>query len=394
MPRILPKTIIGQLVLGTIVSQMLLLAVFMLLAVRHQFQEEKLRARQRIESQALLLARLSEAPIAAHDADVVQDLVEAVRAAPSIHSARITDLHGKTMALADSEPGGLDQFESAELHGPYVYRTFRGENGEQEAFTPVMHDGRAVALVWIEPDVAVLQLNRWAVAKNALLYAGCAVLVNMLLAFVLGRTVTAPLRLLRMGTQQIIQDPESNAGFPLAVTTENEVGELTRSFNAMVRELEEQRAGLHETLALLDSMLGNAPIGFAFFDSKMRFVRLNQHLAEMNGLPLNRHLGRKISDVLPAGISERVQGIVQHVFETGEPEPDVEITGEMESGAKDVSGAVRTWLCGYYPVRTGQEQTRWVGAVVVEITQRKRAEEELRRQRSGVGELGEFGKAG
>ena len=394
MPRILPKTIIGQLIMGTIVSQMLLLVVFMLLAVRHQFQDQQLRATQRIESQAQLLARLSEAPIVARDADVVQDLVEAVRAAPSIHSARITDLQGKTMALAESEPGALDQYETAALHAPYVYRTFRGENGEQEAMTPVMHDGRAVALVWIEPDAAVLRPNRWAVAKNALWYAGCAVLVNMLLAFALGRTVTAPLRLLRMGTQQIIQDPESNAGFPLPVTTENEVGELTRSFNAMVRELEEQRAGLHETLALLDSMLGNAPIGFAFFDSKLRFVRLNQHLAEMNGLPLNRHLGRKITDVLPEAIAVRVQGIVERVFETGEAAPDVEISGEMTSGTNETAGAVRTWLCGYYPVRTAQEQTRWVGAVVVEITQRKRAEEELRRQRDAAIEPGVFGKAG
>ena len=34
----------------------------------------------------------------------------------------------------------------------------------------------------------------------------------------------------------------------------------------MVAAIEEQRAGLHETLSLLDSMLANAPVGLAFFD--------------------------------------------------------------------------------------------------------------------------------
>ena len=36
---------------------------------------------------------------------------------------------------------------------------------------------------------------------------------------------------------------------------------------------------LLETLALLDSMLSNAPIGFAFFDRELRYVRVNEFLA-------------------------------------------------------------------------------------------------------------------
>jgi PAS domain-containing protein len=67
----------------------------------------------------------------------------------------------------------------------------------------------------------------------------------------------------------------------------------------MVTSMEEQRAGLSDTLALLDSMLENAPIGFAFFDRKFRYVRVNQFLAEMNHVPIGRHLGRTIDEMLP-----------------------------------------------------------------------------------------------
>jgi len=36
-----------------------------------------------------------------------------------------------------------------------------------------------------------------------------------------------------------------------------------------VTSIDEQRAGLNDTLSLLDSMLENAPIGFAFFDRQI-----------------------------------------------------------------------------------------------------------------------------
>jgi len=189
------------------------------------------------------------------------------------------------------------------------------------------------------------------------------------------RGVSRPLRKLREATHQVIRDPESNAGFPLVVTASNEVGELTRSFNTMVRELEDQRSGLYETLALLDSMLGNAPIGFAFFDQKMRYVRLNQFLADINGMPINRHLGRKMTEVFPGPLAERVEMLLSTVFDSGEPVRDIEMKGELPS----LPGVQRSWICNWYPVRTQQGVVRWVGVVVMEITQRLQAEEALRK---------------
>jgi signal transduction histidine kinase len=63
------------------------------------------------------------------------------------------------------------------------------------------------------------------------------------------------------------------------------------------------------------------------------------------------------------------------VFETGEPvvqfELNTPLTGE---GAQ-----VRSWLINVYPVKAASEAVRWVGAIVVETTERKRAEETLRK---------------
>ena len=63
----------------------------------------------------------------------------------------------------------------------------------------------------------------------------------------------------------------------------------------MVASLAEQRAGLNDTLSLLDSMLANAPIGLAFVDRECSFVRVNQIFADLTGVTVSRHLGRTLA---------------------------------------------------------------------------------------------------
>ena len=139
-----------------------------------------------------------------------------------------------------------------------------------------------IAVAWVYPDTAEDQVDLSSLLRSALFFALLAIAANALFSMLLARSVTRPLRGLLRGTKLLIRDPERSDVFPLKTHSLNEAGELTRSFNTMVAALKEQRAGLNETLALLDSMLANAPIGFAFFDRKTRYVRMNQFLAEMD----------------------------------------------------------------------------------------------------------------
>ena len=52
-----------------------------------------------------------------------------------------------------------------------------------------------------------------------------------------------------------------------------------------------------ETLALLDTLLASAPVGFAFQDRKFRFVRLNDEMAAINGASVEDHIGRTVPAV-------------------------------------------------------------------------------------------------
>lgn len=375
MVRFLPKTFFGQLVLSTILVQSLFLFAFIYYTIVSQRKGAETRSRQRMAQQLDRLASASAKQLAAGNLDGVQDVLELSRVSPTIDVARLTDLKGNPIAVSrNGQARGLDPLELAILANP-TRQIFEISNGQLEAITPILRDGKPVALLWLEPNRSASLTTLNAVVSVCLTYGGFALLANLLPLFLIVRSMTHPLRVLGDATHRIIENPSSDTGFPLPVTTANEAGELTASFNSMVRELEDQRNGLLETLALLDSMLGNAPIGFAFFDRDLHYVRVNNFLASTHGIPAADHTGHRATEFYPADLAERKESCIAQVFRTGEAIRDIELAGEMPYAP----GVRRSWLMHFYPVRTQQKTIRWVGVIVVEITERLQAEEALRK---------------
>jgi PAS domain S-box-containing protein len=376
MARILPRTFFGQLVLSTVLVQSLFLFAFIYYTIVSQRRGAEDRSRQRMAQQLDRLSAACEKQLATGNLDGVQDVLELSRVSPTIDVARLTSLQGAPIAASrNGQTRGLDPLELAVVPNATHRQIFEISNGQLEAVTPVLGDGKPIALLWLEPNRAPSLNTLNIVVSVCLTYGGFALLANLLPLFLIVRTMTRPLRILGDATHRIIENPNSNAGFPLPITTTNEAGELTASFNAMVGELEDQRSGLLETLGLLDSMLGNAPIGFAFFDRELRYVRVNDFLAATHGLAAGEHSGHRATEFYPADLATKKESCIAQVFQTGEAIRDIELTGEMPYAP----GVERSWLMHFYPVRTQQQTIRWVGVIVVEITERMQAEEVLRK---------------
>jgi PAS domain S-box-containing protein len=122
----------------------------------------------------------------------------------------------------------------------------------------------------------------------------------------------------------------------------------------------------------LESLLTSAPLGVAFFDRSHRYLRINDTLADINGLPVASHLGRTLEEVLP-DMPPAVGGVIDTVFEAGLPLGNFETSGMTPRAP----GELRHWLSGFYPVHDARGQVEMVGAWVVEITERKSAEQAL-----------------
>jgi PAS domain S-box-containing protein len=81
-----------------------------------------------------------------------------------------------------------------------------------------------------------------------------------------------------------------------------------------------QMAGLDiSDSALLATLLREAPIGFAFFGTDLRFRRINRVLAGLPGRGLGEHLGRLPSQVWPETLAARVESAVRRVLEEDQP---------------------------------------------------------------------------
>jgi PAS domain S-box-containing protein len=128
------------------------------------------------------------------------------------------------------------------------------------------------------------------------------------------------------------------------------------------------------TAALLDTLLRQAPVGFAFVDHDLRFSHVNDRLAETNGLSAAEHLGRRLQDVVPE-LAEQLAPVLRRVLDHGESHTGVEITGETAARPGDT----RVWEEGFYPVRTASGEVIGAGVVVVEVT-RYREEQRLLRE--------------
>ena len=376
MLKILPKSLFGQLLFGTILVQTLLLALFIWHTVDNIRRGSEERAHQRVVQQLGQVSAACAVELEQRDQESLQNVLNLSRIGPSIAVARLTDLSGRTLAVTENAQPGLDASESAVLSRAVGQQLiFKRNKNQLEGVTPVLVNGKPVALVWLEQIQTSGASTIHEVIQIATTYGGFALLANILPFFLIVRTMTRPLLRLRNATEQVIRDPELSAGFPLPVTATNEAGDLTASFNFMVQQLQQQRQGLLETLALLNSMLRNAPIGFAFFDHDLRYVRVNDFLADLHGFPIEEHLGKTPAEIYPAFVAEPKLEHLQRVFDTGMPMRNVQLSGELPQG----SGVQRSWMMHFYPVRADEDAIRWVGVIVVEITDQLRADEALRK---------------
>ena len=50
---------------------------------------------------------------------------------------------------------------------------------------------------------------------------------------------------------------------------------------------------------VFDALVGDTAVGFAVLDAELRYLTVNERLARINGVPVEKHLGRRLADVLP-----------------------------------------------------------------------------------------------
>ncbi|MFF8190528.1 SpoIIE family protein phosphatase [Streptomyces bobili] len=144
---------------------------------------------------------------------------------------------------------------------------------------------------------------------------------------------------------------------------------------------------MRDSLAALESLFSQSPIGLATLGTDLRFLRVNDALARMNGLSAAEHVGRRLTEVVPGVNAVALESTMRKVLDRGTAVVDVRRTGRTASDPRHD----RTWSCSYAPLVDGAGRTLGLIASLIDITESQRAEADAERARRRFALLAEAG---
>lgn len=123
----------------------------------------------------------------------------------------------------------------------------------------------------------------------------------------------------------------------------------------------------------LNAFFTAAPAGLAILDTTLRFVQINETLADIHGVSATAHIGKTYREILPQ-IAPRIEPLLREMLEKGTPVCKTEFSREMLNSR----GKPQYWVASFFPIQDQINRVRGIGMMVVEVTQLKQTEASLR----------------
>ena len=119
---------------------------------------------------------------------------------------------------------------------------------------------------------------------------------------------------------------------------------------------------LIESKAQLSGFFTSAPVGMGIVDHQLRYIQVNQVLADMNYRSVDEHLGKTLQEVVPE-VSSMAEGSYRQVLKTGK----ILFNQEISSATRDKSAGIKTWLTSFFPIFNVDNVPYCVGFVVMKL---------------------------
>ncbi|NEP18591.1 MAG: PAS domain S-box protein [Leptolyngbya sp. SIO4C1] len=149
-----------------------------------------------------------------------------------------------------------------------------------------------------------------------------------------------------------------------------------------INELKAMQAELQETNSILENIYAASPLGFALLDKNLRYLRINQTLANINGISPSEHLGKTPAEILPGELGQTAHQLHQQVLKTGQAIHNREICSTL------LGDQLRFWTASYFPVALHNGQPG-VAAVIAEVTELKQTQRALEESQNFIRRISE-----
>jgi PAS domain S-box-containing protein len=267
----------------------------------------------------------------------------------------VVDLKRRGCALAIDDFGtgysSLSQLESLPFDKLKVDRTFTSamsrKRSSRKIVAAVVGLGQSLGLTTVAEGVETIE------QAEMLLWLGC----DLAQGWLYGEAIAArDLDPAAFATLRAMQFPS-----PFDRSAEQE----DRAAHRTLENLPAQR------LAQLQAVYDGAPVGLAFLDVHLRYVSINRRLADMNGRPIEAHLGRTVREMIPE-LFPSVEPLIRRAL-NGESVLGVELT-KPPNGPNPGSSI----LLSYEPVFDEGGEVVGVSVALSDITSQRKSEQARR----------------
>ncbi|MFJ6948379.1 SpoIIE family protein phosphatase [Streptomyces wuyuanensis] len=132
---------------------------------------------------------------------------------------------------------------------------------------------------------------------------------------------------------------------------------------------------MRDSLAAMEGLFTQSPIGLAMLGPDLRYLRVNDALARMNGVPAAGHLGKRPTEVVPGVNVEVLESLMREVLQRGEAMVDVRGTGRTPAEPdRD-----RMWSCSFAPLVDITGRRLGLIASLIDISDQEEARSQARR---------------
>ncbi|MFA7279957.1 MAG: PAS domain-containing protein [Sterolibacterium sp.] len=385
MRQALSRFFLGTLRRRLIFSVALVHAVMMALFVGDLTvrQRDMLLERQIDEATALSQALATSAAgwIAATDIAGLQELVEAQNRHPEMLFAILADEKGRVLAATDTSRQGQYLLD---LPREARQTVISGAPALVDVAIPAMIGTRHVgwARVGIGQKAAGEMLAQ--ITRNGVAYALAAILIGSLIAWFMGRRFTR-----RLHTVQETFDAV-RAGNRLArsrIAGDDEAAVLAYEFNAMLDAMAERDAALRASEEKYRSLIRDIQTAIVVHDGQGRVLDSNPLAQALLGLSADQLSGKTLIDPAWHFLSQDGSVLpvadypVSKVLATRQPLRDY-LTGISHPDRQDIAWV----LVNAEPEYDDRSEIARVIVSFVDITERNRAEAQLRRSEHGLAE--------
>ncbi len=210
-------------------------------------------------------------------------------------SANIIDAEGETIATTSAQKVSYknsDVIMALAGKSSYSYgKMANNENGIRTKWVnyamPVKFEDTVKYVIFVRMDIASVEENINKTVGTIVTGALLAMIAGGLLGYIFANTLTGPISELTTGARNFA---EGNLDMRIEVSSNDEIGQLTQSFNYMAKELDKTLYTISNEKSKLEAVLKSMTDGVLAYNIEGYLIHANPAASEMlstDGIPMN-----------------------------------------------------------------------------------------------------------